>query len=444
MTLSRWKVISLRLLLALAMLIGSTPTFQPSQRIYAADDPPVAPVPIGQQQIYLPVVTGEGGVTNQAPDTQPLAQPRIFLPMLSSDNVWFNQERLLEPFQINVMARAASNTPLKIVVVSARSELLALDGAGVTKGDLIPDFRYLINVDNTGTTTQRNTDSGVGCSPGDEGFDSSGDPIQYPKTCRWTSIAGAASNAPVYTQGNQDDFNGVNSSQLLIPDGRYLISVMADGYKLDGVHFTAPVVDASGVVTVELQPFPLPTATIQAWVFEDISPTNSAPDAPIEHGLAGFSGHINDYIGEVSTDVYGNPLCTEYERDGNNNIIFDSEDFTPTPIPGTGGECLSDENGYLVIPNLGTNRYALSAIPPDGTSWIQTTTLEGNHDWDAWVMEGATGLDTEFVVAGEPFPVAIFGFVNQTPSLPSLPPVFPARSRVWSPSPRSMCRPRVA
>ncbi len=50
-------------------------------------------------------------------------------------------------------------------------------------------------------------------------------------------------------------------------------------------------------------------------------------------------------------------------------------------------------------------------MPPTGSSWVQTTTLEGNHDWDAWVMEGATGLDTEFVVAGEPFPAIIFGYV---------------------------------
>jgi hypothetical protein len=70
--------------------------------------------------------------------------------------------------------------------------------------------------------------------------------------------------------------------------------------------------------------------------------------------------------------------------------------------------------GKLIIPNLGPNRYALSVVKPDGTDWAQTTTLEGNHDWDAWVMEGATGLDTEFVVAGEPFPATFFGFVQPT------------------------------
>ncbi|MBL0125242.1 MAG: hypothetical protein IPP88_22010 [Betaproteobacteria bacterium] len=67
--------------------------------------------------------------------------------------------------------------------------------------------------------------------------------------------------------------------------------------------------------------------------------------------------------------------------------------------------------GKIKIPNLGPNRYTLSVTPPDGSSWIQTTTLEGNHDWDAWIMEGATGLDTEFVVAGEPFPAIIFGYI---------------------------------
>ena len=50
-------------------------------------------------------------------------------------------------------------------------------------------------------------------------------------------------------------------------------------------------------------------------------------------------------------------------------------------------------------------------VPPTGSSWVQSTTLEGNHDWDAWVMEGATGLDTEFVVAGEPFPATNFGYL---------------------------------
>ena len=41
--------------------------------------------------------------------------------------------------------------------------------------------------------------------------------------------------------------------------------------------------------------------------------------------------------------------------------------------------------------------------------------------WDAWIMEGSTGLDTEFVVAGEPFPAIIFGYVKATGNLPAGP-----------------------
>jgi hypothetical protein len=304
------------------------------------------------------------------------------------------------------VARAATNT-LTLKVVSARNEPRAFGGDGVAKGAPITTFKYIINVDNTGTNEQRNTDPGSGCSTSDP---------DYPANCYWISIAGSASSSPIYTQGDQSDFdlNGVFQPGDL-PAGRYLISVIADGYKLDGAHFSVPL---DGPVTVELQPFPLPDVTIRAWVFEDISPTNSAPDAPAEHGLAGFVGHITDYIDFVTTDVYGNPLCTRYEGEDPETFAIPESaldaDGLPIPIPGSGGQCVSDATGMLAIPHLGPNRYALSAVPPDGSDWIQTTTLEGNHDWDAWVMEGSTGYDTEFVVAGEPFPAIFFGFVHPT------------------------------
>ena len=298
--------------------------------------------------------------------------------------------------------------PVTLKVVSARAEPKAFGGVGVAKGAAISEYKFLINVDNTGTTEQRSPAAGGGCNTGDAG---------YPGSCKWTSIAGAASNSPVYTQGDQ-----VDATTLDVPPGRYLISVMSAGYKLDGRHFKVAAdgivswegkaaTDPAAEVKIELQPTPLPDATIRAFVFADISPTNSAPDLPAESGLAGFVGHITDTLGEVTTDVYGNPLCTLYV--GENPVTRTGGD-TNQPIPGTGGSCVSGADGYLVIPHLGPNRYALSVTPPDGSGWIQTTTLEGNHDWDAWVMEGATGLDTEFVIAGEPFPAIIFGYVRAT------------------------------
>jgi hypothetical protein len=39
--------------------------------------------------------------------------------------------------------------------------------------------------------------------------------------------------------------------------------------------------------------------------------------------------------------------------------------------------------------------------------------LEGSHSWDTWLQEGGTGLDNEFVIAGEPFPWTVFGYAPQ-------------------------------
>ncbi len=307
--------------------------------------------------------------------------------------------------------QAAPTNVLTLEVTSARTE----PRVSVVKGAPITTFKYIINVDNTGTTEQNPYKAGspAGCAVGDVG---------YPASCNWTSM-GVASSAPIYTQGDQSDFNSNGVASLPpLPDGRYLISVLADGFKLDGMHFTMPMTDTDPV-RVELQPTPLPTATIKAQVFEDISPVNSAPDLPIEHGLAGFTGQIKDYLGQVITDVFGNPICTHYTEEvggfSPDYIIDQSQlvgpDFVPTPNPAyPGGQCLSDANGVLTFPNLGPNRYTLTATAPDGTNWVQTTTLEGNHDWDAWVMEGATGLDTEFTQGGEPFPAIFFGFVPPT------------------------------
>ena len=172
--------------------------------------------------------------------------------------------------------------------------------------------------------------------------------------------------------------------------GRYLISVLADGFKLDGTPFTVPM-DEPGVVEVPLQPTPLSTATIKAQVFADVTGANGQYD-PGEDGLPGFAGFITDYIGQVTTDVFGNPLCTAYDyTDANHNGYMDpgeinlgpKPDYAPT-VTHMGGKCLSGDinmdgvvnatdvslysdpaldPGVLTIPNLGPNRYALSVVP---------------------------------------------------------------------------------
>jgi uncharacterized repeat protein (TIGR01451 family) len=309
-------------------------------------------------------------------------------------------------------AMATSNT-LHLSVVSAADSSAAVN-----------DYKYIINIDNTGTTTQRSPEDG--CSPSSPG---------YPGSCNWVSVAGRANNSPIFTQGDSSDFGpGID-----LPPGRYLVSVLADGFKLDGEHFTVPITN-SGNVTVQMQPWDLPDATVQAAVFEDTAPTNSAPDVPVERGLAGFKGHITDYIDEVTTDVYGNPICGNgqclskcYVVDGGVDVgivsPIDAAGHCPYRSELPANATTTDTHlaisanavieGKLKIPNVGPNRYALSIVPPDNSGWIQTTTLEGNHDWDAWVMEGATGLDTEFAVAGEPFPATFFGYVRTMRTMPT-------------------------
>jgi len=362
--------------------------------------------------------------------------------MNNQQNYQAIRRKLLHQMTVVMMLLSLILTGQPSTPVLAATNIMTLQVISATDATPITAFNYIINKDNTGTTEQRGPNDPLhpGCSPEDVG---------YPNSCNWVSIAGVKSSSPILTQGNQDDF----TSGLNLPDGKYLISVLADGYKIDGAHFTVPFTD-SGLVTVKMQPYNvpyvdpttgdtvmgLPDGTIQAEVFEDSAPTNSAPDVPAERGIAGFTAHIADYIDEVTTDVYGDPLCGNnhcmskcYAVDGGVDIgtvdPIDADGRCPfrDELPADAmtvdtGHPISEDaviEGKVIIPNLGPNRYALSVVPPNGTDWAQTTTLEGNHDWDSWVMEGATGLDTEFVVAGEPFPATFFGYVKPTNTMAS-------------------------
>jgi len=297
-------------------------------------------------------------------------------------------------------AAPAANGDVTLQVVSARSEP-AHPGGAVNKGDVVPTYKYLITIDNTGDPNQPRFPD---CSPYFEDPLNPGKPDlnnpnpEYPDKCDWPSIRAMPGGSAIYTQGDEADFAG--GASISLPPGKYLVSVQAEeaGYKIGGQHFTVPDAGGPVAVMVALQPHPLPPATLQVQVFEDISPTNGAFDAPAEHGLAGFKANINDILGLVSTDVFGNPLCTTYDAAGNATGQTD---------------CLvSDANGVITVPNLGPNRYDVDVFPPGGSGWIQTTTLEGSIGWDTWLQEGSTGLDNEFVVAGEAFPWTWAGFVQ--------------------------------
>lgn len=315
-------------------------------------------------------------------------------------------------------AQAAETNAVTVTLHAARSESHATPA--VTKGDDVTSgFRYMINVDNSGKSAPAGgPQAGSGCSPQDPG---------YPNDCSWPSILEDPGAAPIYRQGTDADFG---SAGLTLPDGDYLVTVLADGYKIDGAHFTVPMTEPTGggpaVVDIGVQPDPLPDSTLRAQVFIDDASTNGAIDNGetdrAELVNTRFQGHINDTLGEVTTDVYGNPLCTTYVGEDPDTHMIPwtpaSRDADGLPIVDTiGGKCFSDGTGMIAIPHLGTNRYTTTVTPPDGSGYLQTTTLEGNHDFDTWLMEGATGYDTEFAVAGEPVPTPQFGFIRPKNSM---------------------------
>lgn len=314
------------------------------------------------------------------------------------------------PGQITQQPAAPTTNTIFLKVISARTEPKANDGAGVTKGDPVTQYKWLLSVDNTGNPDQSYQPD---CYPYTDPPTNSIRNPNYPDKCDWPSMRTVPGWAPIYTQGTEADLN--ETKGLTLPNGKYLISVEGDGYRIDGQHFTVPMT-GPGLVTVEDQPLPLPTATMRIKVFDDSAMTNGQYDAPSEQGLAGFKASINDILGEVTNDMFGNPLCTEYEKAANGDVLLDADGLPVVKTLGAG--CFSDANGDITIPNLGTVRFDVSVIPPDGTNWTETTTLEGGLGWDTWLLEGSTGLDNEFVVAGEPFPWTVFGFVQ--PKQPNL------------------------
>ena len=321
-------------------------------------------------------------------------------------------------------AAAAPTDPGSITlhVKSARS---VNTGPGfVHKGDPITDYKWLINLDDVGdpgTALNQGTDK---CLPASAGAVGSTDP-HFADTCQWPSIRNTAGQAPIIAQGNQDDLSSTTALENL-PVGKYLISVMADGFKIDGQHFTVADGQTATPVIVEMNPTPLPLTTLRIQVFNDNHPVDATYEVDAEQGLAGFTAHLSDVFGPASVDYYGNAMCTKYMHTGriplftdaqrpNNPIAFDAG--KPVIDPASTGRCVSGATGEIVIPNMGPNRFAATVTPPVPAAgqtyqWVQTTTLEGGHDHDIWSQEGATGYDTEQLKGTELVPSVQFGFVR--------------------------------
>jgi len=284
------------------------------------------------------------------------------------------------------------------------------------------------------TLAQHWTKATQACLPATAGAGVGSSDPNFADTCQWPSIRNTSGQAPIIAQGNQAKLSSTIPLTGLAP-GKYLISVLADGFKIDGQHFTVAAGQVGTPVIVQMNPTPLPLTTLRIQVFNDNVPVDSTYEVDAEQGLAGFTAHLSDVFGTVGTDYYTNPLCTKYMHDvagvlspdavsPNAPIAFDANGKAVVD-PASTGRCVSDATGQIVIPNMGPNRFAAAVTPPVPAAgqtyqWVQTTTLEGGHDFDIWSQEGATGFDTEQTKGAELVPSVQFGFVKtQAMSIPT-------------------------
>lgn len=191
----------------------------------------------------------------------------------------------------------------------------------------------------------------------------------------------------------------------LDPAARYYLSVLPDdGYAMGG----AAIRPGDTSVTVYVNKYPLPTAQISVFVFNDNSPLNAAPDLPQEQGLAGFyiflteaGGTYGASGGQVTQDAFGNPLGTTYQTvcsAGETPVAgyCIGSDGKPVMLARGSGIIVSDANGVANIRNLFPAKYTIQVIPPAGSDWHQTSTIEGTRGDDAWVKNGEPSFFQEF------------------------------------------------
>jgi len=286
---------------------------------------------------------------------------------------------------------AIKSPPLDNAAINSSN--LTVTARDVITGVSIPAFKFIINDNNVG-------------DPQVELTEEERDPGLFP------SLKPGASHSSVVATGESSE---EKKPVVSLPKGKYIVSVLAPSYKMGGTWVTMEGTDKT--VEVALYPNPLPLSKIRVHVFHDNNPVNGEDDVPLESGIEGFNIIIEDAVGEVIVDYFGNPLGTQYERDESGELILDPSG-NPIPIPGTGGRIITDSNGDALIDNLPPGKYGVQAIPPDDTDWIQTTTIEGTHVIDAWIEEGNDGYSPR---EGFQMPLVWIGFVRPMSFAPPRP-----------------------
>ena len=122
--------------------------------------------------------------------------------------------------------------------------------------------------------------------------------------------------------------NGASASAtttITVPStNRYFITVLSDGYSLGATSVT----NGQSSVRVVVNKYPIPTTQITVIAFLDQDPINNQIDEP-EPRLGGCKVILTETLGQVSQDVFGNPLGTRYLKDATGNFVLDPIDGSP-------------------------------------------------------------------------------------------------------------------
>ncbi len=264
-------------------------------------------------------------------------------------------------------------------------------------------------------------------------LDNTGDPFD-PDISNHPSFHDMKGHTPVVVAGRATVTGDAAGPEMTIelPRGcRYVISIRATGS--DGVEYDA----TGGVVRIEeaaywttdgrtpadedlttrIGMYPndqLPLAQIVVQAFHDYAQTNLQFDIG-EPGLEGFDVILEDG-GERTVDYWGNPICTNYVLDPVTDWpVFDPVTGEPViDAADPGGNCLTGPDGVVTIKYIPAGLYAIIVVPPDGSDWVQTTTIEGTHAIDVWIIEGDQGLGGEFIGDANAATFQAVGFVSAT------------------------------
>lgn len=356
----------------------------------------------------------------------------------------------------------SSTAPATVSVNFPTASGLAVSVKDAKTGDLITDYRWIIEEDRTTYIDPAIETSG------------SNTPVRNVAVNFHTSsmpVVAQGCVGPISCEAGQtllsaptvcDVGNGacrpgtqkteVNPNQVALdPSKRYYLSILpGDGWITDdaaGGHTMGGAQIAAGqtAVDVHLQRTPLEPAKISVFVFQDDQPLNGEHDAgggidtlaPNEAGLGSFNlvlldkvGHFGDTAGQITYDMFNMPVSNSLA-----GTIDPSTGFNACPISrnndglvgviptcpkyeaqldGTPTTVLSPLAGQALIANLYAGLYEVVASPgadriARGEEWLQTNTLDGTKGIEAFIKPGEPGYFQEFGPGGYHI---TFGFAN--------------------------------